>query len=80
MVFSIIILISCYFLFIKSPSELEPKEDQGIIIISAEADPYATLNYLKNNTEQLNKIASTIPEIEKVFNISRNLLLETLFP
>lgn len=70
LVFSLIILVSCYFLFITSAKELEPKEDQGIILMSAEADPSATLNYLENYTKQLNEIAETIPEIEKVFLIN----------
>ena len=70
LVFSLIIFVSCYFLFVTSAKELEPKEDQGIIMIMAEADPYVTLQYLEKYTKQLNVIAETIPEIEKVFLIN----------
>ena len=70
LVFSLIILISCYFLFITANKELEPKEDQGIVLAVAEADPNVTLQYLELYTKQLNSVADTIPEIEKVFLIN----------
>jgi multidrug efflux pump len=66
-VFGIIILVSCYFLFISSPSELEPKEDQGFVLTSSTADPYVTLDYLEPFTREFNKIADTIPAMDNVF-------------
>ena len=70
LVFSLIILVSCYFLFINSAKELEPKEDQGIILLMAEADPYVTLEYLEKYTKDINRIVEGITEIEKVFLIN----------
>ncbi len=70
LVFALIILSACYFLFITSPKELEPPEDQGIILVSAEADPAATLNYLETNTQEFTKIATTIPEVQGVFLVN----------
>lgn len=70
LVFSAIILSSCYFLFVSSAKELEPKEDQGIVIASAEADPYVTLQYMESYIKEFNKIADGIPEISKVFLIN----------
>ncbi|MFO1256831.1 MAG: efflux RND transporter permease subunit [Gammaproteobacteria bacterium] len=67
LVFSIIVLASCYFLFISSPKELEPAEDRGLVLLFAESDPYSTLEYLEQNTAQLQTIATTIPEVENVF-------------
>lgn len=67
LVFSIIILVSCYFLFITSPKELEPPEDRGFILLFSESDPYATLEYLEDNTAQLGNISSEIPEIDNTF-------------
>ena len=66
-VFGLIVLVSCYFLFVSSPSELAPEEDQGIIIASAEGDPYTTLDYMERYTSQISKVALSVPEIDNVF-------------
>ncbi|MFP5358546.1 MAG: efflux RND transporter permease subunit [Gammaproteobacteria bacterium] len=66
-VFGLIVLVSCYFLFISSPSELAPQEDQGFILTFSEADPYASMEYLEANTRELNKIGDSIPEMENLF-------------
>ncbi|HEY5565772.1 MAG TPA: efflux RND transporter permease subunit [Gammaproteobacteria bacterium] len=66
-VFGAIVLVSCYFLFVTSPTELAPEEDQGVIIASAEADPYTTLDYLERYTSQLEDITLSVPEINSVF-------------
>ncbi|CAM5193268.1 acriflavine resistance protein B [Alishewanella longhuensis] len=62
--------MSCYFLFITSPSELEPAEDQGFVFSILEADSYATLDYLERNTAELNKLPEQAPEIRNVFIIN----------
>ena len=49
------------------PDGLHDKEDQGLIMLMAEADPYVTLKYLESYTQEINSIAASIPEIEKVF-------------
>jgi multidrug efflux pump len=66
-VFGLIVLVSCYFLFVTSPAELAPEEDQGIIIASSEADPYTTLDYLEQYTSQLETVGLAVPEIDNVF-------------
>jgi multidrug efflux pump len=66
-VFGIIVLVSCYFLFVTSPTELAPEEDQGTIIAQSEADPYTTLDYLERYTSQIEDVALGIPEIDNVF-------------
>jgi multidrug efflux pump len=66
-VFGLIVLVSCYFLFVTSPAELAPEEDQGIIIASSEADPYTTLDYLEQYTSQLETVGLAVPEIDSVF-------------
>ncbi|MCH9691633.1 MAG: efflux RND transporter permease subunit [Gammaproteobacteria bacterium] len=67
LVFGMIVLISCYFLFITSPSELEPKEDRGFIFSIISADPYATLDYMEQYTNELVTIAERTPEVENLF-------------
>jgi multidrug efflux pump len=65
--FGAIVLVACYFLFVTSPTELAPEEDQGIIIASSEADPYTTLDYLESYTSQIEAVGLAVPEIDNVF-------------
>ncbi len=68
--FGAVVLVSCYFLFISSPSELEPAEDQGFVFSILEADSYATLDYLERNTKELNQLSEQAPEIKNIFIIN----------
>ena len=63
MVFGAIILASCYFLFVRSPAELAPEEDLGLIFYIAEADPYVTLDYMEKYTAELGRISRETPEV-----------------
>lgn len=67
LLFGLIVLVSCYFLFVTSPTELAPEEDQGTIIASSEADPYTTLDYLESYTSQIEQVGLSVPEIDNVF-------------
>ncbi len=51
-IFAGIILASCYFLFVMSPSELAPKEDVGMAFYLAEADPGVTLEYIERYSDE----------------------------
>lgn len=70
LVFGLIVLVSCYFLFITSPSELEPAEDQGFVLAIVSADAGATLESLERNTAVMNGYMDEIPEIANVFIIN----------
>ena len=70
LVFGLIVLGATYFLFITSPSELAPQEDQGFILTLSESDPYTTLDYLERYTGQIAEIAETIPESGNLFLIN----------
>ncbi len=65
--FGLIVLGSCYFLFVTSPSELAPEEDQGAFIAQSESDPYTTLDYLERYTAEVEKVGLEVPEINNVF-------------
>ncbi len=67
MVFGGIILVSCYFLFVRSPAELAPKEDLGLVFYLADADPYVTLDYMEKYTAELGEITRDTPELELNF-------------
>ncbi len=66
-VFGAIVFASCIFLYIQSPKEPAPAEDQGFIFSIAVADPSATLDYVERYTEQVNAITKEVPEVENYF-------------
>ena len=66
-IFGFIVLVSCYFLFVSSPSELAPQEDAGVVFTSSESDPYTTIEYLERYTEQLGAVGAKIPEVQNIF-------------
>ncbi|NNN43626.1 MULTISPECIES: efflux RND transporter permease subunit [unclassified Vibrio] len=68
--FGAIVLVSCYFLFVTSSSELEPAEDQGFIFSILESDSYHTLDALSQATGELNQLVDHVEEIENVFIIN----------
>lgn len=69
LVFAVIILLSNYFLFITSKSELAPQEDQGIILGQLTAAPNATLNQTQLYSHQVNDIFFKYPETDHTFMI-----------
>jgi multidrug efflux pump len=66
-VFAALILVSIYFLYSTSKSELAPQEDQGIIIGFVTAAPNATLEQTRLNTRQMYKVLTGFPETDHVF-------------
>nr|WP_010132122.1 efflux RND transporter permease subunit [Microbulbifer agarilyticus] len=67
LVFGGVVLCSCYFLFITSPSELEPQEDRGFILGIASGDSFATLDYMEQFTQEINGVRDRHPEVENLF-------------
>ncbi|MFI2813106.1 efflux RND transporter permease subunit [Microbulbifer sp. YPW16] len=68
LLFGLIVLVSCYFLFVTSPSELEPDEDRGFVLTISSADSFATIDYLERFTRELNVIAERhADEVENLF-------------
>lgn len=68
-VFSVIILISIYFLFTSAKSELAPMEDQGIIISQVTSSANASLQQTKLYSNEVYKIIKSYPETERVFQL-----------
>lgn len=66
-VFAAVVLVSIYFLYATSKSELAPQEDQGIIIALATAAPDATLEQTQLSTRQVYKVFTGFPETDHVF-------------
>ncbi len=70
LLFGGVVLVSCYFLFVTSQSELEPPEDSGFVFSILQADPYATLETTSRNTARLNELVGENSPIEGVFIIN----------
>jgi multidrug efflux pump len=66
-IFGAIVFVSCIFLFMSSPKEPAPAEDQGFIFSIGSADPSATLDYVERYTEEITGIAKKVPEVENYF-------------
>lgn len=65
--FGAIVLVSCFFLFMMLPAEIEPAEDRGFVLTFAEGDPNANLNYTERFTNELNIISDNMPANENLF-------------
>jgi len=68
-VFSVIILVSIYFLYATSQSELAPQEDKGIVISMLTTAPNATLEQTQLYTQQVYDIFDSYPENDHVFQL-----------
>lgn len=69
MVFAIIILLSNYFLFVSSKSELAPQEDQGIIIAQVTAPANASLAQTQLYANQVSQLYAQYPETDHIFQV-----------
>ncbi len=67
MVFAVAVLASIYFMFVTTPNELAPTEDQSILFFQARSPQTATLDYNMAYTQQINDIFETIPEYHESF-------------
>lgn len=67
--FAVIILLSNYFLFASSDSELAPQEDQGIIIAQVTAAANASLAQTQLYSNQVFNIFKKYPETAHIFQI-----------
>ncbi|CEG58543.1 efflux RND transporter permease subunit [Legionella fallonii] len=71
-VFAAIILLSNYFLFVTSDSELAPQEDQGVVIAQVTAPANSSLQQTQLYSDQVRKIFSKYPETDHIFQVDGN--------
>lgn len=67
MMFSVIVLVSIYFMFVTSDQELAPTEDKGIALILSTAAADISPEQLTRYTAALTKSYEEIPETEQTF-------------
>lgn len=78
-VFAVIILLSNYFLFTTSQSELAPQEDQGIVLAQLTTAPNAALKETEINANLIDKLFFTFPETAHTFQVVGATGLNTAF-
>lgn len=64
------VLISLPYLYIHTPKETAPEEDQGFFYVMSTAPQTATLNYVEAYTQNFNKIYQSFDETEHYFVIN----------
>lgn len=69
-VFGVVVLASCYFLFVGTDSELAPQEDSGFAIVINEVDGFASIEYLDEVTAQVEEIVLGHPAINHIFTLN----------
>ena len=70
LVFGGLVLVSIYWLYANSKSELAPNEDQGLILTQSTPAPNATLQQKLFYADQAYKIFAKHPEAKTVFQMS----------
>ena len=57
-------------MFISTPKELAPEEDQGVIFAIIKAPQYGNLDYIEKATSKLAEMTAQVPESEHLFAIN----------
>jgi len=70
LVFGAIVLVSCFFLFKATPTELAPEEDFGFAFSITEGDGYASQDYQDQYFAQVQQIAMKQPDLDHIFTFS----------
>jgi multidrug efflux pump len=65
--FSVVLLVSLYCMFVTSRSDLAPTEDQSILFFRATAPQTATIDYNEAFTRQIVGLFETLPEYHESF-------------
>ncbi|MGH6947103.1 MAG: multidrug efflux RND transporter permease subunit, partial [Kiloniellales bacterium] len=64
------VIVMTGLLYVTTPSELAPEEDQGVLFSLVKTPQYANLDYLEHATEGLYEVYKGLPEQEHIFGIS----------
>lgn len=69
-VFAVIVLVSCCFLFLTSKKELAPQEDQGIAWVVGQGPEAGNIHYTEAFSKEINPIAHQYPAVQNYFIIN----------
>jgi multidrug efflux pump len=70
LVFGVIVLASCFFLYKATPSELAPEEDFGFAFSITETDGYSSQEYLDQYFSEAQKLTLADENVEHIFTFS----------
>lgn len=70
LLFGLIVLASCYFLFNSAKQELAPTEDQGALFVLGTTAPNATVDWTTKVSQQVLNVYDTFPEQEASFLVN----------
>lgn len=70
LVFAATVLLVLPYLYLHTPKETAPEEDQGFFFVVSSAPQYATINYIEAFTKPFEKIYQSFPETEHYFTIN----------
>jgi multidrug efflux pump len=70
LVFSVVVLLILPYLYMKTPAETAPEEDQGFFFVMSNAPQSATLEYVETFTKPFEKIFANFTETEHFFIIN----------
>jgi multidrug efflux pump len=70
LLFGTVVLVSCYFLYTTSQSQLAPEEDQGIVLVKSDGAPTATLDQTELFTQQVSDIGMQMPDVARIFQFN----------
>jgi multidrug efflux pump len=79
MAFAGVVLVSIYFMFVSTPNELAPVEDQSILFMSGRMPQTATIEYNEIYTGELVKALDTLPEEHSSFLFMGEAGINTVF-
>ncbi|API86005.1 efflux RND transporter permease subunit [Francisella uliginis] len=76
---AVIVLLSCFYMFLNIKSELDPTEDQGFISVMGQAPSTAGLNYLDKFSSALYKVMDKEPNKKNIFALDGVMSDTTVF-
>jgi multidrug efflux pump len=70
LVFAAVVLLILPYLYIYTPKETAPEEDQGFFFVVGTAPQYATINYIEAFTQPFDAIYKSFPETDHYFTVN----------
>ena len=70
LVFGLIVLVSCGFLYAGAKSQLAPDEDQGFVLVKSDGAPTASLDQTTLFTDEVTRIGLSMDAVDRVFQFN----------
>lgn len=67
---AVVVLVSCFFLYMNTTTELAPDEDQGVLFVQAQAPEYANINYVESFSRAFYPFFNQMPSMANYFVVN----------